>query len=181
MIEILITLTITIIGLLGISSLQLHSNRAITDSGSRSQAAWVLEDLSNRINANSTALASYDTGGDYTENDCANVPVICADYFNAGQKDAAVCTPAQVAAFDIWDLTCPKTYTLSNVEIRESPADFISSPIVNVVADILNNRATITVTWSVRTSGNDNSGEKIYLIDDSVGNLTDSLTREINL
>src|SRR5690554_1070475 len=61
MIEVLVTIFITVIGLLGISSLQLQSNRAVQDSGNKSQAIWILKDLSNRINANSSALSDYAT------------------------------------------------------------------------------------------------------------------------
>lgn len=181
MIEVMVTLVITVVGLLGISSLQLQSNRSIMDSGSRSQAIWMLEELSSRINANSTALASYDTAGDFTEGDCKNIPTICADYYNGGQKSAAACTPQQVAQFDIWDLACPKTYTFKNNPIRESAADFIASPSLNVAVDLINNQATLTVTWFVRTSSNGNNGQKNYLLDESDSNRTDSLTRQINL
>lgn len=181
LIEVMVTLAITVVGLVGISSLQLQSNRAIVDSGSRSQAIWMLEELSSRINANSAALISYDTGGDYNSGNCATIPTICAAYFNSGQQKSAICTPQEVALFDIWDLTCPKTYTHNNNQIRESAADFISTPTLNIAVDAANNRATLTVTWRVRTTATNDSGEKIYIAVNNENNLTDSISRQINL
>lgn len=181
MIEVMVTVAITTVGLLGISSLQLQSNRAMQDSGNRSQAVWILEDLTNRINANSSALASYDTGGNYQ---CAVPSTICADYYNGGKQSAAMCTPQQTAVFDLWDVACPKTYVnSSNTDIKESYADFISKPVLKISTDIANNKATLTITWDVRTAGQDSNGNKLYtLSDDQSNNLrTDSLTRQIQL
>ena len=63
MVEVLVTLAITIIGLVGLASLQLQASRSASDTGNRSQAVWIIEDLTNRIRANTGGLENYDTGG----------------------------------------------------------------------------------------------------------------------
>jgi len=61
LIEILVTVAITIIGLVGLASLQLQVTKSVGDSGNRSQVIWMLEDLSNRMKANRIAFADYNT------------------------------------------------------------------------------------------------------------------------
>src|SRR5690554_177787 len=175
MIEVLVTIFITVIGLLGISSLQLQSSRAVQDSGNKSQAVWILKDLSNRMNANSAALSDYAT----SEYSCGTgtAPKMCEDYNNGSNKvDAANCSAKEVAEFDLWDTVCPRGFGNEENKIRTSHADFISNPVLSVTVDNANNAATLTLTWDVRTSSSDS-----YLIDISNTKRTDSLVREIQL
>jgi len=175
MIEVLVTIFITVIGLLGISSLQLQlqSSRAVQDSGNKSQAVWILKDLSNRMNANSAALSDYAT----SKYSCGTAPKMCEDYNNGSNKvDAANCSAKEVAEFDLWDTVCPRGFRNQGNKIRTSHADFISNPVLSVTVDNANSAATLTLTWDVRTSSSDS-----YLIDISNTKRTDSLVREIQL
>ena len=174
MIEVLVTIFITVIGLLGISSLQLQSSRAVQDSGNKSQAVWILKDLSNRMNANSAALSDYAT----SEYSCGTAPKMCEDYNNGSNKvDAANCSASEVAAFDLWDTVCTRGYNTSQGnKIRTSHGDFISNPKLSITVDNTKNSATLKLTWDVRTSSSDS-----YLFDDSNKNRTDTLEREIQL
>lgn len=184
LIEVMVTLAITTTGLLGISALQLQSNRANQDSGNRSQAVWMLEDLANRINANSTSWQNYDTSGIYS---CpSSPPPRCADHYSAGSKTiATACTSTQVAAFDLWDVACPHNETISvngkTVKIRQSYADFISNPKLSVTTSAINNQATISLTWDARTSGTDGNGNTQFIIDESSSNRSVTLTRQVQL
>ncbi|WP_430461670.1 type IV pilus modification PilV family protein [Thalassolituus sp. LLYu03] len=182
MIEVLVTIAITVVGLLGISTLQLQSNRAMLDSGNRSQAIWMLEDLAYRMNANSKAIANYDTGGTLTLDDCQKPDKMCADYYNGGKISADICTGDEVAAFDVWDLLCKKNFAIDAIEIRESYADFIANPRLTIVTDEPNKRAQITVQWDVRTTSSDESGNKLYFLEDNdKTQRTDSVSREVQL
>src|SRR5690606_31548768 len=100
MVEVLVTISITTVGLLGISSLQLQSNRAAQDSGNRSQAVWILEDLADRMNINRTAFADYNTNGNYA---CPTAePTICADYHDGFSRTAAAnCSAQQIATSNL--------------------------------------------------------------------------------
>ena len=180
MVEVLVTLGITTVGLLGISSLQLQSNRAAQDSGNRSQAVWVLEDLADRMNINAAGLADYDTGGNYS---CpASAPTICADYHDGSSRTAvAACSAQEIAAFDLWDLVCRKEYTTNGTAIRASSADFISNPVLNIQVDAAERSANLRLTWDTRTSGTDDNGNTLYIIDESSERRTATIIREVQL
>ena len=178
MIEVLVTIAITTIGLLGISAMQLKANQASQDSGNRSQAVWMLKDLSDRMNANSNGLAFYDTGGNYN---CANPPRMCAAYYDGGGKDPDDCTNQEMAQFDLWDVACSRDYTLDGVNVREKAAEFISNHVLNISVDVPTNSATLSMTWDVRTSGTNASGDKLYIIDEDAENRTDTLVRQVQL
>lgn len=179
MIEVMVTLAITTIGLLGISALQLQSNRATLDSGNRSQAVWMLEDLANRINANSSAIDDYATGGEYS---CPNnPPKVCSDSLIGGAVvNAQVCTAEEVAAFDLWDISCSKGSTLNGVTVRQSFNDFISNPRLSVTVNNAERSANLSITWDVRTSGNSN-GNTNYFNSDNIQNRTSTITRQVQL
>lgn len=149
MIEVLVTLVITAIGLLGLNSLQLKATRATSDTGNRSQAVWLLEDLGNRIRANSIAINDYSTGaepefldpeidpntGESTEVAnpnagkikpfvCPSTPSkICRAYHNGSARQTAAtdCSTAEQAQFDLWEVACPLT---GNNKIRINNMDF---------------------------------------------------------
>ena len=180
MVEVMVTIAITTVGLLGISSLQLQSNRASQDSGNRSQATWILEDLADRMNINASALAAYDTNGNYA---CpAAAPALCADYHDGSSRNAvANCTTQQVAAFDLWDLVCRKNYTVNGTSMRSSTADFISNPVINIQVNQAQRSATLSLTWDTKTSGTDENGNALYIIDEDNERRTATLVREVQL
>lgn len=63
MLEVLITLLVLSIGLLGMAALQARGQQAEMESYQRSQALILLEDMSNRMNTNRIARDCYDLGG----------------------------------------------------------------------------------------------------------------------
>lgn len=105
LIEVLVTIVITSIGLMGLVSLQLQAVRATTDSGNRSQAIWVFNDIINRIHANENFSSQYETDGPYV---CAEAPTVCSTYHNGAALVPAVaeCSGAQMAAWDIFEVAC---------------------------------------------------------------------------
>ena len=62
MIEVLITMFILVIGLLGVVGLQARAQQAETESYQRTQALVLLRDMVDRLNANRNNAASYVTG-----------------------------------------------------------------------------------------------------------------------
>lgn len=121
LIEVLVTIAITSIGLMGLVSLQLQAIRATTDSGNRSQAVWVFNDIINRIHANEASSASYITGGPVV---CGGVPTVCSNY-NTGlaTTNSANCTGPQMAAWDLFEVACgaPKANNFSGNAITYLP------------------------------------------------------------
>ncbi len=111
LIEALIAAVIIGIGLLGIASLQVKSLQASSEAEYRAAAtdlAWAMAD---RIRAN--LLAETSTGNDYVSaaiSSCpANPPsnVRCAMVPDASDtSNVTQCTPAQMAAYDLYDIRC---------------------------------------------------------------------------
>jgi type IV pilus assembly protein PilV len=85
LIEVLIAIVIFAIGLLGIAALQVAGLRYTKGSQSRVTAAMYAENMADRMRSNSDGVAA----GNYVNPGALTV-----------NCDAAVCTPAQLAAFD---------------------------------------------------------------------------------
>ncbi|MDO6681256.1 MULTISPECIES: prepilin-type N-terminal cleavage/methylation domain-containing protein [unclassified Oceanobacter] len=187
LIEILVTVAITTVGLVGLVALLLESDRSAQDSTSRSLAAWMIDDLTNRIMANQDAVASYDTGAAAVS--CAARPTMCAYYHDGtSRKASANCSGAQMAAFDLWDVACPSDVSVTDSDItRAGNADFLAPPslVVDVQAGLgvgaSSTQVQITITWDVRTSGTLDDGSTNYLNEGDITNRTDSLSTEIDL
>ncbi len=108
LIEVLVTITITSIGLMGLVSLQMQAVKATTDSGNRSQAVWVFNDIINRIHANEVASSNYITAGFYNC-DLAPANLTRCSSYNTGtvtQPAVAECTGAEMAAWDLFEVAC---------------------------------------------------------------------------
>ena len=103
LIEILVTVVISSIGLMGLAALQLQAREATNDSGNRSQAIWLFNDIVNRIHANEGDSFSYVTNGRYV---CGEeVPTACTTY-NTGIKTVvpAECSGVQMADWDKFEV-----------------------------------------------------------------------------
>jgi len=107
LVEILVTITITSIGMMGLVSMQLQALKATQDSGNHGQAIWLFNDISSRIKANAAASHEYITDNDapYV---CANLPTPCSYYGLAGDGIvlAAECTGQQLAEWDLFETAC---------------------------------------------------------------------------
>lgn len=180
MVEVLVTIVITSVGLLGLNSLQLQASRSTLDSGNRSQAVWVLEDLANRMRANLVGIDGYDTGGIKT---CGTAPKICSSYHNGSNKVIASnsCSAEEQAESDLHEVLCGFGSQVAGSEVTfSSAANFLAEPDLNVVVNA-NKNATITLSWDVRTSGLDSSGEAVYTADSSnVDKQRNSITTEVH-
>lgn len=163
MVEVLVTIVITSVGLLGLNSLQLQASRSALDSGNRSQAVWVLEDLTNRMRANLIGFSDYDTGGTMQ---CGTAPKLCSSYHTGNNKVTAPtnCTATQQAKSDLYEVLCGLRDQSSdgNDIIFSSAADFIANPSLDVSINNTTNTANITLEWDVRTSGTDSDGNAVY-------------------
>lgn len=168
MIEVLVTIVITSVGLLGLNALQLKASRSTLDSGNKSQAVWILEDLTNRMRANVVGLDGYQTAGEVSCDSLA-APAVCSSYHTGSNKvlAAANCSAEQQAKSDIYEVLCGLGASVSNSEVVfGSPADFIVNPSLSI--DIKPDKtAEITLSWDTRTSGQDASGNAVYALEDN--------------
>lgn len=157
MIEVLVTLLVFTIGLLGLAALQLNALQGTSDSAQRSQAATVLQDLAERMRANPEGRAA-----DYAAAaNCAALPAVrCADHVNpaTGAKvNAANCTAAQMAAFDSWEARCSYA-ALDNFnagDARFSSRDFLTASGGAPVVAIANANGVLSLTATWLSKGND--------------------------
>jgi len=153
LIEVLIALLIFTVGLQGIASMQYQSVKDNFDSSQRSYGIWAAQELINRIRANPDARAA----GNYNVNgnpcDGGNPPpAYCADRKDA--NDAAICTPAQMAAFDIWESICPTPNEAHN----EHRSQLFNPNLQITCADApctANSEFTLTLQWESKSVGDD--------------------------
>ena len=107
LIEVLVTVVITSIGLMGLVSLQMQSLRATQDTGNRSHAVWVFNDIVNRVRANEAFSASYNKNGNAVN--CAQPPANICSHYNPGAAAAVPaenCDGQQLAAWDLFEIAC---------------------------------------------------------------------------
>lgn len=98
LIEIMVTVLVFSIGMLGMAALQLTALRSTSDSSQRSQAIWLVQDIAERMRANpSGSIADYT--GNASAPDCTALPVNqCADRYNPTSSavvSATTCSPAK--------------------------------------------------------------------------------------
>lgn len=167
LIEVMVTVAITSIGLLGLNSLQLQANRSTQDSGNRSQAVWMLEDMANRIRANNISVFAYDTDGAAV--DCDNVPArICSSYHDGSARVIAdeACTNNDMAISDLWEVACGFGAEVAASDLtRGNAVDFIANPELTIDVDDATRQVIMTLSWDVRTGGTDANNQTIYASD----------------
>ena len=141
MIEVLVSLLIIGVGLLGLSGLQIASVKGTNNAHSRNVATNLAMELSERMRANQAGV-----DGGFYENDISctsNEPTQC--------KTSAFCSPQQVARIDVQEVMCG----VLRVGNREGGADNLL-PNSSLVVDWNSNcdpsinhpnETTITVGW----------------------------------
>lgn len=166
LIEALVTLLIFTVGLLGFAALQLSALQSSSDSGFRTQATWVVQELAERMRANPDATVAA-----YTSNvDCANLPPQrCSDYFDpvSGAKvNASNCSATQMATFDRWEAQCAYGATgtyAANANAangRYTSRDFLgpaAAGLTPLSIAATGNVFTITANWQSKST-NSNGG-----------------------
>ena len=162
LIEVLVTLLITTIGLLGLAALQLGALQATSDSAQRSQAVWLMQDLIERIRANPQGSAD-----DYLpSNNCSSYPAkMCATYkTTAGAViEAADCSAVEMATFDRWETQCRYSADSSvSYTSRDSIATATNANILTLTKTTNADDAELRMTASWLIKGK--SGEEVSII-----------------
>lgn len=103
LIEVLISMLIFLLGVLGVAGLQGQAIRVTHDSLQRSQAVWMANEIAERMKVNTDGLDSnmYQTLATTASTDitayCALPPASCI---------GTSCSADQMAAYDVYDLMC---------------------------------------------------------------------------
>lgn len=175
LIEVLVTLLIFAVGLLGFAALQLNALQSTADSSQRSQAVWIAQELAERMRANSEAGNAVYTA---VVTNCTALPAqICADHYNpinGAKVNAANCTAAQMASFDLWEARCSysgtDTYQGNAVaaEGRYNSRDFLARPAgatPPLALQVTGTRLSITTSWlstGSRSATGVDAGENLF-------------------
>lgn len=183
MVEVLVTIAITTIGLVGLSAMMIETNRTVQDSGNRSLAVWIVEDLTNRIKANRTAIWAYDTGGAPVDCDAIPKAPFCASFYDGSFQASSQCSSDQLAAYDLWDVVCSRSIAISGSDVVRSDASYtISNPelTVSIQAGAVSGQELVTIdlSWDSRIGGTDQSGDRIYISDTKLTKRTIETRRE---
>ena len=157
LIEVLIALLIFTVGLLGLAGLQLSSLQSTADSSQRSQSTWLMQDLIERMRANSDG-----TSAEYSAAPACNaLPArMCADYYDpdtSAKVNASNCNASQMATFDAWEAQCSYAAlpAFNTIDARFSSRDFIIPPEVGsaLTADASGNNIDVSISWLSKSSG----------------------------
>lgn len=162
MIEVLVTLFILSIGLLGVASLQFIGTFSNADALSRSQAVMVAQQMSERLRAN--AVISTVSNGMVVDNnyfdtslfnfenltcgsDASNFACHCLSH-PAGVPNCRnnQCTAAQFAAFDAYEMSCSLAVANPSIRININCAD---NNVLDADACSAGSRHSIVLKWPV--------------------------------
>ncbi|MFT5693567.1 MAG: type IV pilus assembly protein PilV [Oceanicoccus sp.] len=145
LIEVLVTMFVMTVGLLGLAGLQATSVKDGLDNAKRSQVTWLVTEIIERVRANPDGYlaAAYDTT--IASADCPSAPVQqCSD--NSQGAAAIDCTPDQMAAFDVWEVFCGQ----AEAGIMANATDSLNLTSVTtacVGACSATSNFTVTINW----------------------------------
>jgi type IV pilus assembly protein PilV len=156
LIEVLVTIVITSIGLMGLLSLQMQAMKATQDAGNQSHSIWILNDLANRIRANESSSLSYAIGA---VGCAAGTPVpVCSNYFDGfATTPAAICTGPQLAAWDLFEVACgaPRVNLgfgiIRGNPIQDLPGSALTVVCITPIGCDNGDSLLVTLTWRART------------------------------
>lgn len=192
LIEVLVAIVITSIGILGFASLQFLGLNSNQSAYSRTQASFIASDLSERMRANIEGL----NGNHYADETltasalattCSVQTNSCDERNNAGTVEpASACTAEQRADYDLFIAGCgyasneyidqsEKTNFLGdllpNGVIRIQCIDSVATPSVDADPCTDNSDHRITITWSESAEGADADGKLL---------MTDAATKSVS-
>ena len=178
LIEVLVTLAITTVGLLGLSAMQFQSVQAVQDSGNRSHAIWVVNDLINRMRANEVTNYQIDS-----PINCQSAPEkTCSAYHDGTSRIAAStdCTGEELATADIWEAVCGTPLSTGFSKAINSSSSLINDPLITI-EELDNGDKQLTISWASGVSGVSGvsgSEQQKYMTEDGelIANQRDSYT-----
>lgn len=134
LLEVLVSIIILAIGLLGIASMLMLSNKANNSSYAKLQAIQCISDIFDRVRANSAAAVN----GNYNASNIGSNGMPTTVATPTTLCTTSVCTPSQMAAYDTWYWLTKEVSQLPNGSgsITSTPSGSAGNTII-----------TITVQW----------------------------------
>lgn len=131
MIEILITVVIIAVGLLGVAVSQTTAIKETSNSAQRTAAILMIDDLIERMRMNHSAINSYKSAINGNCPTSAPTNVCGTGYSNKAVVNGASCTAAQQAAYDLWDVFCDKR-NVDGKKGKSGNADYLSNRLIRM-------------------------------------------------
>jgi type IV pilus assembly protein PilV len=148
LIEVLVTVVVVSIGLLGLAGLQINGIRANVSSEARSKATLLASDIIERMRANPLGVANNDYANiDTTAIGCGTAPApFCS---NTSSTTAASCTPTEMASFDAWVWACgmPTAGTVLG-GVTNQLNQGTGSVVCDTAPCVVGSTYTVTVGWN---------------------------------
>lgn len=135
LLEVLVSIVILAIGMLGIAGILLISNKANNSSYAKLQAVQCVYDILDRIRTNSASAIS----GKYNISNIGSNGFPSAVTAPSALCNVSVCTPAQLAAYDTW------YWLTKDVSKLPSGSGSITSSLSGVAGNTI---ITVTVQWN---------------------------------
>jgi len=106
LIEVLVALVVVSFGVLGMASLQLTGMKHSSGSLNRSKAMLYAQSMATRIRLNPVGVETF--AYDAFDSDAISCAVLPEPYCQARKDvgDTQICTPAQLATFDLYSVSC---------------------------------------------------------------------------
>jgi type IV pilus assembly protein PilV len=141
LIEVLVSVVILAGGLLGLAALQTTTLRNNQSAYFRTLATQLAYDMSDRMRSNMAGIGSYNNGA-ATNNDC----------------EANVCTPAQMAGFDLnrWNTALGELPSGTGIVCIDSTPDAPGATPAAIACDGLGSDYAIKIWWDDSRSGSPN-------------------------
>ena len=171
MIEVLVTVLILAIGLLGLASMQVQALKGSADGGQRGKAVWLAQEIAERMRANPDGVQN----GDYLVSgplNCAQPANLCGNIFDGSStvQATANCTANQLAEFDLWQVACP---TNAQSNIQGNVTDFLTNAELRIACQTCASAASapfdgedfeITISWSGRSGEQGVPAQSVNLV-----------------
>ena len=130
LIEVMVSLVILVIGLIGIFNLHIVAKRGSFESFQQTQASYYANDIVNRMKLNSSQLANYE--GTYSGTPSS-----------ATACNAAVCTPSQMRLRDIYEWQ--SSFTGANETVDSQNVGGLDTPTACI--EVNANTVTVVLVW----------------------------------
>ena len=139
LVEVMIALVILSVGLLGLAGLQISGLRGTSGSNSRVQAVFIINDMAERMHANTTEVQNNLTyqDVDLLADACGNAPT--------PNCNSSSCTPSQLAAHDNYEICQAMAANLPPGATLTIDCD--DNPCVAKSSTQLGSTHTLSLTW----------------------------------
>ena len=157
LLEVVVTMLVLAIGLLGMSGLQQQALKENFDTSQQSQVMWLAQEITERMRANRDGLDVYIAATVNSDlSFCQNIPDLsCVDHVLAGAAhkvpEGTSCSANIMATIDLWEVFCGYT----NAGAQSNASDFVlltgvlitSSPVAGAPASDPTKNVTVNVSW----------------------------------